>query len=273
METTLSDTPDQNQEKDISSLLQNAMDLSHITLTDSPPDILCIANHDGCQITVTDASLGAGATKFLFIYKLTQDGRRQILHRSTLLRNRAILFVACVDTFIIIHTKMLKISYLYCRDGQTSIRGGCIGPVEFIRCENVTVDIRVFPLSVVQVDLSRDISFYQRIPEVVYALHGCENVVAAIVPVPEGGVFKKVGLVSSVLGEQSFTAFSLEGVVVHQRHYILNGMVQEILYIAPEELREAEIFKNTLDMERNVDQGIVSVFRDAGEEPGQIEKP
>lgn len=251
---------DESREKDIPENLQNAMDLSHITLTDSPPDILCIANHDGCQITVTDASIGAGSTKFLFVYKLTQDGKRQILHRSALLRNRAILFVGCVDTFMIIHTKMLKISYLYCRDGQTSIRGGCVGPVEFIRCENVTVDIRDAALSVVQVDLSRDISFYQRIPNIVYALHGCENVAAAIVPVPEGGVFKKVGLISSVLGEQSFTAFSKDGVVVHQRHYELNDMTQKLLYISPTELQEVGVVKNTLDMEREIDQGIVTLI-------------
>lgn len=241
--------------------LQTAVNLARITLTDSPPDILCIANHDGCQITVAEASIGSGMSKIMFIYKLTQDGGRQILHRSNITRYRAILFVGCTDTFIIVHTKMLKISYLYCQNGQTSIRGGCTGPVEFIRCENITVDIRENALPVVQVDLSKEIAFYQRVPEVVYALHGCENVTAAIVPVPEGGAFKKVNLVSSIFGEQSFTVFSLDGIVVHQRHYPLNGIVQNLLYISPEELAEAELVRSSLGVEQNVDKGIASLFR------------
>jgi hypothetical protein len=214
--------------------LQDAVTLAKTTLK-PPPDIITInGGPNTVYVTVEEVKIGDGleTNRWLYIFGSGQDRKREILFKAPKEKFRTIVFVGLADSRIFIMEKILKLTFLYCSTCQISIRGGSVGPVEFIKCVSTNIDIRGdATLPIVQVDMSNNVHFYQRSPEIVYAVCGCTNITGVIVDPGSGERIKQTPMQTSMFGEQTFLLFSkTEGIVQIQERYALNNIVQHLMF-------------------------------------------
>lgn len=214
--------------------LQDAVTLARSTLH-PPPDIITI-NGGPKTSYITVEGLKIGDVPWLYIFGSGQDKKRDILFKAPKDKFRTIVFVGLKDSRVFIMEKVLKLTFLYCGQCQISIRGGSVGPVEFIRCSTSNIDIRGdattgTTLPIVQIDMSTSVHFYQRSPEIVYAVCGCADITGVIVDPESGARIKQTPMQTSMFGEQTFLLFSkTEGIVQIQERYALNNIVQHLMF-------------------------------------------
>lgn len=214
--------------------LQDAVTLAKTTLH-PPLDIITLngASHDTYVIV---ENLMIDGVSWLYIFGSGSSKKREVLFSSPKDKFRAIVFVGFTDARIFVMEKVLKLTFLYCSKCQISIRGGSIGPVEFIRCISTNVDIRGNAskgetIPIVQIDMSTDVHFYQRSDEIVYAVCGCTDITGVIVDTESGLRIKETPMKSSIFGEQTFLLFSkTEGIVQIQERYALNNIIQHLMF-------------------------------------------
>jgi hypothetical protein len=108
-----------------------------------------------------------GPILWTYIYYVGKDKKRHIYRKFVKGKLYCLLFTLCRDSRILILDDIIKISLLFCEKCQISTRTRIIGPLEFIKCKNINVDVRTNH-SFVQIDLSDGIHIYQRVPELVY---------------------------------------------------------------------------------------------------------
>lgn len=187
---------------EVNSSLFAAVEKAKLSIN-PPENKIVIKNHQACQISIVEIS--SAGLKFLYIFKVLPTGKREVLHRSIQNFYKPILVENCYDVDFVIHSKLLKISFLDCSKSQISIRGGIINSVELIRCQNLIVDTRQNEIPILQIDLSISITIYQRLKYAVYVLHSSFDVKAAKVPVPQGKSPEYINLDTSLAnGEQNF---------------------------------------------------------------------
>lgn len=218
--------------------LQDAVALAKTTLK-PPPDIITInGGANTVYVTVEEVKIGSNGESWLYIFGSGRDRKREILFKASKDKFRTIVFVGFTDSRIFIMEKILKLTFLYCSTCQISIRGGSVGPIEFIKCISTNIDIRGDAiLPIVQVDMSDNIHFYQRSPEVVYAVCGCTNITGVIVDPGSGERIKQTPMQTNMFGEQTFLLFSkTEGIVQIQERYALNNIVQHLMFHEEEDV-------------------------------------
>lgn len=163
---------------------------------------IIIKNHKSCQISIVNVS--SSGLKFIYVFKLVPDGKRDILYRSVQNKFRSVFIEGCYDVDFVIGAKLNKILFLECTQSQISVRKGIISTLELVRCENLIVDIRDYPIPIFQIDLSKFITVYQRLRECTYVLHFSFDIKTAFAPVPYGKSPKFRIIPCSILGEQTF---------------------------------------------------------------------
>lgn len=218
----------------IKQKLQTAVDLAKETLV-PPPDIINVnGGEETSYVTVESATIDEKS--WLYVLGSGQDRKKKILFKTLKDKFRTIVFVGLIDSRIFIMEKPLKLTFLYCRNCQISIRGGSVGPVEFIKCESTNVDIRgdaktntMVPL--IQIDMSTNVHFYQRSDELAYAVCKCNNITGVIVDPSSGKRIKQTPMETSMFGEQSIFLFSKEeGIVQTQTRHILNDISHHLSF-------------------------------------------
>lgn len=225
--------------ENIKKKLQDAVALAKKALQ-PPPDIITV-NGDPTLSYITVESAKIGDDHFLYVFGSGQDKKRRILFKAPKEKFRTVIFVGLVDCRVFVMEKILKLTFLYCGNCQISIRGGSVGPVEFIKCNSSNIDIRGDASSgsgipVIQIDMSNGVHFYQRSEEIVYAVCGCTGITGVIVDAASGLRIKQTPMETSMFGEQTFLLFSKkEGIVQIQERYVLNNIVHHLMFHDAEE--------------------------------------
>lgn len=222
--------------ENIKQKLQEAVTLAKTTIK-PPADVITI--NGGIKtdyVTVEDVTIGK--EHWLYIFGSGEDKKRDVLFKNKKGKFRTIIFIGFYGSKIYIKEKMLKITFLYCEDCQISIRGGTIGPVEFIKCKNSNIDIRDPPgvlidvyssIPIIQIDMPEEIHFYQRCSDIVYAVCGCSGITGVIIE--ENKQIKQTPMQTSMFGEQTFLLFSkTEGIVQIQERHALNNISQHLMF-------------------------------------------
>jgi len=110
-----------------------------------------------------------GTELWTYIYYVGKDKKRHIYKKFIKGKLYCVLFALCRDSRILILDDILKTTLLFCENCQLSTRQKMRGPLEFIKSKNINVDVRTNH-SFVQIDLSENIHFYQRVPEIIYVV-------------------------------------------------------------------------------------------------------
>jgi hypothetical protein len=217
----------------IKKKLQDAVSLAKTTL--EPPDLIIRIQGESCIYHITVERVNIDGKEFLCIFG-SGNNEKKTLFKSPKDKFRAIVFESLSDCKIIVLEKILKLTFLDCINCKISIRGGSIGPVEFISCDSLKIDVRGDLLTgssipVVQIDMSKDIHFYQRTEELVYAVCGCRGITGVIIDSLSKQKIKETPMETSIFREQTFFLFSKkEGIVQIQERYALNNIVQHLVF-------------------------------------------
>ena len=237
----------------IEKKLQDAISLAKTSLS-PPPDIITVNKGDETSyITVENATIGGES--WLYIFGSGKDKKRKILSKTPVDKFRTIVFVGLIESRIFVMVKTLKLTFLYCGGCQISIRGGSVGPVEFIRCESTNVDVRGSVLTntmipIIQIDMCTNVHFYQRSDENVYAVCRCSNITGVIVDPESGKRIKETSMETSLFTEHTFLLFSKEeGVVQIQERRALNDISHQL------------VFKDDEDSDDTEDEDIASKYK------------
>lgn len=221
--------------KQIEKRLQEAVQTAKSTIN-VPAEMIVINSVHKSHIYVEEVLFGREKWIYVFYSDAVIDIRksaskkREVAYKWPKDKFRAMLFVGCANSRIFVMEKMLKITFLFCESCELSIRGGCIGPLEFIRSKSCKIDLRENEISVVQVDMCKDLHFYQRLDTMVYVLCACDDVTCMII---HDGEIKipQTDMQTSMFGEQNVMLFSRTDGIAHiQSRHVLNDIGHNLFF-------------------------------------------
>ena len=176
----------------ITTKLKEAFESSKIIENGAPAIVINgLMNYD---ISVEEVK--CGSEFWTYIYYVGKDKKRHIYKKFIKGKLYCLIFTLCRDSRILILDDILKITLLFCEKCQLSTRTKITGPLEFIKCKDINVDIRT-DHSFVLIDLSTSIHMYQRVPEIAYIVEeNCSNIKGVLL---ESGLenIKKIPMISS----------------------------------------------------------------------------
>lgn len=174
--------------------------------------------------------------KFLIIYKSGGDKPLYKIPKSSF---KSIIISNTINSRVFIMCKLLKILFENCDNVQISIRQPVVGMVEFLRCKNSNIHIRIpseedgndpkIPL--VRIEECDSIKIFQSNPEIFYVLRLSYNIQGVIVDYHTKERLKNFSLGKLFWGngEQRFVSLSTErGFEYSDNPYHLNDITHMI---------------------------------------------
>lgn len=148
-----------------------------------PPSTLEIIGEENTSITIKD-KVENGV--LYFVIRRGTDGNSPIIK----VRNdkfRSVYFEDLFDCRVFVMTKLVRVFFKECQSCQISIRQPVVGMVEFFKCTDTNVNIRVTsshdlsPIPLTRLENCQNFHIFQSNNELIYIVKLCENVTGTIV--------------------------------------------------------------------------------------------
>ncbi len=226
-----------------------------------PRPVIEIKGETGQCIVVKELEDPAGSKTYLVIYR-NSDSTGDFLYKVEKSLFRHVQFTSLSDCRVFVLAKMVRVFFMRCEGCQFSIRSPLIGPLEFYKCKNSHLSIRipealfcsaasqrdcgaesqscgaasqrdcVHPIPLVMVEDCPQFNIYQSNRELVYVIKLCESVTGNIID-PKTKERKATYRLGKIFwGEQERTLVLLsrsQGFASVPDTYALNNMAHHLM--------------------------------------------
>lgn len=219
--------------------LKNALIFAKSELSECSDIQSSIVISDVCTSSIVINELKKNDDVYIVIYKC-ESGISKTLFRERKNKWRFVFLENITNCKIFVKCKLLKIMFERCTDCNVSLSQPLIGSCEFLRCENISVNIRIqLPITqdedfqlipYIRIELCNNFKFVQYTHSQIFIIKSSFGILGTIVNGYQKYDEKELGgKLFWNEQEQSIVSFSKSGFVSVPQEYVLNDISNHII--------------------------------------------